>query len=392
MQTVPSPDVVPVEDPAPARGLTVTVERTIDALAAHTAAWEELAANAADPNPFYEPYALLASLRLLPDAREVEVVLVWAANPLPKQPALLVGLFPLLRRTRYKGLPLVTLSTWKHVYQYLGTPLVRHDRAAEVLDTFFAWVRDDARAALVEWRTIRSDGAFRHALTDALARHQLTAYVDKAHTRAMFRPAASTDAYLDRAMGGRKKKELRRQERRLGEQGALAYVDATDTDAWIDEFLALEARGWKSSSSMKADPIGRELFRAYCNGAHARGRWTAMSLRLDGRAIAMKVNLHMGDGALAFKIAYDEALAKFSPGVLLELEYVRRLHEPGAPAWVDSGAAAEHPMINHLWRDRAGIETLVTSTGRSAGALAIAAFPLVRLASSTLKRLKPTKP
>jgi CelD/BcsL family acetyltransferase involved in cellulose biosynthesis len=393
VQSVPSsPVAAPASEDAPSRALTITVERTVDALAAHTAAWEELAANAADPNPFYEPYALLASLRLLPDAKDVEVVLVWAANPLPKQPAFLVGLFPLVRRTRYKGLPLVTLSTWKHLYQYLGTPLVRHDRAAEVLDAFFAWARDAAGGALVEWRTIRSDGAFRHALTDALARNGLTSFVESAHTRAMFRPAESTEAYLDRAMGGKKKKELRRQERRLGEQGVLAYVDATDTDGWIDEFLMLEARGWKNDTSMQGDPIAGDLFRAYCKGAHERGRWMAMALRLDGRAIAMKVNLRMGDGALAFKIAYDESLAKFSPGVLLELEHVRRLHEPGAPAWVDSGAAAEHPMINHLWRDRAGIETLVTSTGRASGSLAIAAFPLVRFARSTLKRLKPPKP
>jgi hypothetical protein len=320
-------------------------------------------------------------------------VLVWAPNPLPKQPAILVGLFPLVRHARYKGLPLVALGTWKHLYAYLGTPLVRSDRAAEALEAFLDWLRADPGASLFVWDTIRSDSAFRHVLTDVLNRRGVGSFQEERHTRAMFRPAASAEAYLDRSIPGKKQKELRRQERRLAELGPVTFDGAREPDAWIEEFLALEARGWKGGggTAMKDDPMARELFRAYCRGAHARGRWMAMALRLDGRAIAMKCNLRAGDGALAFKIAYDEELAKFSPGVLLELEHVRRLHESGAPRWVDSGAAAEHPMINHLWRDRAGIETLVTPLGR-AGSVAIAALPLLRLARSALRRLRTPEP
>lgn len=395
MHSVLSPPVAPTTE-AP-RQLTITVERTPSGLAAHTAAWEELAANAADANPFYEPYALLAALTHVPPAGGIEVVLVWARNPLPKQPPVLVGLFPLVRTRRYKGLPLASLGTWKHLYAYLGTPLVRADRAIETLEAFLGWLRDDSGAALFEWQTIRSDGAFRHALTDALDRHGVTSFQDSAHTRALFLPGASTDEFLDRSIPGKKQKELRRQERRLAELGTLVFDDAPAVDTWIDQFLDLEARGWKGGggTALKDDPTARELFRTYCRGAHERGRLMLWTLRLGDRAIAMKCNLRAGPGALAFKIAYDEDFAKYSPGVLLEMEHVRRLHEPGAPAWVDSGAAAEHPMINHLWRDRAGIETLVTHTRRGAAAFAVAAFPLVRLARTTFRRLRspqPTKP
>lgn len=394
---MPSPDVVSVEDSTVPRTLTVTVERRAEALAAHTAAWEELAANAADPNPFYEPCALLAALRLMPDAKVVEVVLVWASNPLPKQPAFLVGLFPLVRRARYKGLPLATLGTWKHLYQYLGTPLVRHDRTAEVLDTFFAWARE--QASLVVFDTIGSDTAFRHALTDACNRRRLGAYHEKRHTRAMFRPATSADAYLDHSLGGKKHKDLRRQQRRLGELGVVKVFEVTrDSDPvpFIADFLELEARGWKGRgrSAMRDDATTCALFEAYLRGAHERGRLNAWSIGFDGAPlpIAMKMNLRTGRGAVAYKITYDETLAKYSPGVLLELVHIEWLHKYGAPEWVDSGAAAQHPMINHLWRHRLGIETVVSSTGDRAGTLAVAAFPLARLAGSALKRLKPTNP
>ena len=99
----------------------------------------------------------------------------------------------------------------------------------------------------------------------------------------------------------------------------------------------------------------------------------------------MKCNLRCGAGAVAFKIAYDEAFARFSPGVLLELEHIRRLHEPGAPAWMDSGAAPNHPMIDHLWRDRRSIEALVVPAGRSLGSLAVAVLPLARWLSRTVR-------
>lgn len=376
-----------------ATALTIGVESHA-ALLTHAAAWDDLAANAADPNPFYERSALLPALASLPDGKEVEVVLVWAPNPLPKQPAILCGLFPLVRRARWKGIPLRTLATWKHLYNYLGTPLVRAERAAEVLDVFFDWAK--SQASLVVWNTICSDTAFRHALTDACNRRRLGSYEEERHTRAVFRPAASAEAYLDRALGGKKHKELRRQQRRLGEQGDLRVTElAGSPDQFIAQFLELEARGWKGKhgTAMRDDPMARRLFESYLRGAHERGRLDAWTLGFADAAlpIAVKCNLRAGDGALAFKIAYDESLAKYSPGVLLELEHITALHRPGAPRWVDSGAAAEHPMINHLWRDRLGIETAVTATGDRAGSVAVAAFPLARFVRGALRQLKPAK-
>ena len=370
--------------------MTITVARTVRDLEPHAAAWEELGATAADPNPFYEPYALCSALALLPPAAGLEIVMIWASHHLPRQPAILVGLFPLVRHAWYRGLPLRALSTWKHLYAYLGTPLVRGDRAAETLDAFLGWLRHDSGVALFEWQTIRSDSAFRHALGDALSRHGLESFQAETHTRAGFRSTATAEAYLDQALPGKKRKELRRQARRLAELGRVTYHELTaddDPGPWIDEFVDLEARGWKGrvQSALKSDPTARQLFGDYARGAHARQRWMALALRLDGRAIAMKCNLRAGTEAVAFKIAYDEEFAQFSPGVLLEIEHIRRLQAPSAPAWTDSGAAANHPMINHLWRDRLGIETLVTPTGGPVGVLAVAALPLARLAVRTVR-------
>ncbi len=378
-EPVPQPD-------STARDLYVTVAESPDALEPHCDAWNALASHAADPNPFYEAYALLAAWRHLAP-KDLRVVLVWAPNVLPGQPPHLAGLFPIVRSDRYRGLPITVYSTWHHLYLYLATPLVRAELASPVLEAFFTWLRQ-TDAVLFELRTISADGAFRHALIDTLNRTGGTAFHDRSHTRAYFQPAASLDDYLEHSVSGKKRKELRRQERRLAELGKVTYDELLpegDIDACLDDFVALEALGWKGREGRAVpDAAALAVFRAYARGAFARRRWVTLALRLDGRAIAMKCNLLAGDGAVAFKIAYDESYARFSPGVLLEIEQLRRLHEPGAPKWMDSGAAADHPMIGHLWRSRTAIETLVIPTHPRAEAL-VAVLPLVRWTSHAIK-------
>ncbi|MFN7159793.1 MAG: GNAT family N-acetyltransferase, partial [Erythrobacter cryptus] len=86
-------------------------------------------------------------------------------------------------------------------------------------------------------------------------------------------------------------------------------------------------------------------------GAAAAGRLERLALRLDGRAIAMLANFITPPGAYSFKTAFDEDYARFSPGMLLQLENLALLERPDV-AWADSCAAEGHPMIERLWRDR----------------------------------------
>ena len=75
-------------------------------------------------------------------------------------------------------------------------------------------------------------------------------------------------------------------------------------------------------------------------------------------------------GAFSFKTAFDERYARLSPGVLLQIENLRMLENDGI-LWSDSCASADHPMIDHLWRERRGIGRLSIAIG---GRLRRAAF------------------
>jgi len=109
-------------------------------------------------------------------------------------------------------------------------------------------------------------------------------------------------------------------------------------------------------------------------------------MRLDGRPIAHKCNFLSGPGSFAFKIAFDEKYARHSPGVLLELENIRRLHTQSKIRWMDSCADPSHPMLNRLWPDRRTIQDVVVGAGRPLGDWVVATAPLLRLLNRKLLR------
>src|SRR5207249_1509372 len=59
-----------------------------------------------------------------------------------------------------------------------------------------------------------------------------------------------------------------------------------------------------------------------------------------------------GKTAWSWKIAYDEDYARFSPGVQIVLDLTNELLADRSIERADSCAAAAHPMIDHIWRER----------------------------------------
>jgi CelD/BcsL family acetyltransferase involved in cellulose biosynthesis len=188
----------------------------------------------------------------------------------------------------------------------------------------------------------------------------------------------SAAEYLEGSMSAKKRKELRRQHNRLAEEGTLVF-ERLEGEAglaeWTAEFLALEAAGWKgeAGSALASAPDTAALFTQSLAGAAAAGRLERLALRLDGRAIAMLANFITPPGAYSFKTAFDEAYARFSPGMLLQLENLALLERADVD-WADSCAVEGHPMIERLWR---GQRRMVSRNIAIGGPLRRAAFRLL---------------
>jgi hypothetical protein len=84
----------------------------------------------------------------------------------------------------------------------------------------------------------------------------------------------------------------------------------------------------------------------------AEGRARVDRLMLNGRVVAAAITLASGDTAWCWKIAYSEEHSRFSPGVQLMVELTGQLLAQPALTRVDSCATADHPMIDHIWRER----------------------------------------
>jgi CelD/BcsL family acetyltransferase involved in cellulose biosynthesis len=362
--------------------LTLRVVDDPSALAAHVAAWEDLAADATDPNPFHEPWMLLPALEAFGRDSPPRFVLAYASHP-PAGSAqpLLCGFFPLEPVDRYRGLPVRHMRLWRYKHCFLGTPLVRRGYAEQCVRALSDWLATDARgAAAMEWREVAADGRFFTALSAAREQLGTSAFRPYERSRALLCRMRDGETYLERVLPKSSRKEFRRLERRLGDLGPVAYrmlERADDAPAWIERFLALEATGWKGErgSALASDPANGGFFRRAALAAAQRGRLMMLALEVGGRAIAMKCNFTAREGAFAFKIAYDEAFAKYSPGTLLELENIRAFHRLPALQWMDSCAAPEHFMANRLWLDRRPLVDLVAAA--SPGNLLIASLSLL---------------
>jgi CelD/BcsL family acetyltransferase involved in cellulose biosynthesis len=186
----------------------------------------------------------------------------------------------------------------------------------------------------------------------------------EAHHRAMLSRPEKGEADCRAALPLRRRKEYSRQMRRLADLGEVVVETASQTDAVIarfDEFLALEAAGWKgrSRTALAERPKAAAMARTIVERCAARGAVRIDSIRLAGRPIAMLVSFLAGKSAYTWKIAYDEAYEKFSPGAQLMLEAGRTLLSNGGVERIDSLADANHPMIDHLWHERLAIGTVV---------------------------------
>jgi hypothetical protein len=110
-----------------------------------------------------------------------------------------------------------------------------------------------------------------------------------------------------------------------------------------------------------------------------------LGLNFDGRPIARRCAFVAGEGSFAFKTAYDEKFADFSPGAMLEMDSIRQLNTLPCVRWMDSCAATDNSLVNRLSNDRRTIQSLAIG-GSTLGELVVAGLPLLRWTNRRILR------
>jgi len=312
--------------------------------------WQELAAAAFDPNPFAHPDFALPAARTLPDGADAALLHV-------EDGAEMVLALPVVRRRRYRRLPVRTLATWRHPYCFLGSPLTSAADATESWDHALRHVRRAGDAELLALELLPAEIPGLASVEVAAAQRGIKVSTFERHARPMIHRRAEP-TYFDASMSSKHRKNLRRQRRHLDAllEGKLERVDWGPQDlarpAAAELFLRLEEAGWKgrTGTAIACSAADAAFFRLMVERFGEKALLQLWFLEASGTPVAAQCNLISGDTVFHFKIAYDEDLAQYSPGVLLELEMIQEFHEDVRLNHIDS-CAAPGSMYESLYPD-----------------------------------------
>ncbi len=269
------------------------------------------------------------------------------------------GGFAVVECKRWRwGLPLVHAEGWLGDFPISGTPLINPSDPAGNCAALIEEIFERTGAAALVLPYVTGHHVVSSVLVDACDAIGAPVAFMNDRKRAALRCNGDFDAWFDETFARKRRKEFRRLKSRLAETGDLAFhlrkTGAPGLDQWIERFTALEQAGWKGDAGTaigKSEALSRFARKSLAE-LDAAGKLMCWSLELDGKPVAMMFGVREGGSAWIVKMAHDGALNRFSPGQLLILDATRTLFEDEQILFADSCAIPNHPMIDHLWKDR----------------------------------------
>jgi CelD/BcsL family acetyltransferase involved in cellulose biosynthesis len=373
----PSPSQISVEITTPDRLETIGRE------------WRDLAGRAVVANAFMEPSLIAAAA--VADTAEMVALLAWGP-PSEGAGCRLLGGWVLARRRTSSLLPFDILKTPVHGHTFLGTPVLDRLAAVAALSAMLDAIADrPGLPRIVNIESLDSAGPIAAIFAEALAQRRSSAAVIETRQRPSLTKADSADAV--NPISRNRSKDLRRRRKWLALQGALSQThhdEASEVGAVFEEFLVLEASGWKGRRAARGQailhsPTVTTFFRRAIAALAVRGHVNVTALRLDGRAIAVQVVLVSGDTAFGWKTAYDEAFRAGAPGLLLYDDLTMRLLDNRDIASGDSCSHDDSGPLAGFWGSRRQVSDVLIDLGPRKSA----AFALVHaMETGRLRMLK----
>ncbi|MCC2113352.1 MAG: GNAT family N-acetyltransferase, partial [Hyphomicrobiales bacterium] len=324
--------ILPRKEDVPKSALTAGalqgVIADIDTLASLIEDWHRLEANAVEGNIYFTADMLMPAIRHM-GRDQVRVALAFRQTD-GEQPRRLVGLMPIaVSRRRYGPLPAPAI-VWRHSYLMVGAPLLDRSCHVEALKTLLDTAAGMTRLGTLVMPYLRRNGPVYQALQSMADRGERRLEDIEAFERAMISTDLSGPEYLNAMISGSRQKTYRRFRRRLEDEGELTFHHHQTIREFVpafEEFLALEASGWKgrSGTAIAELPDDQAFFAATLPVLAARKAARLYALRLNGKPIAMMLAILQKRDLYAWKMAFDEAYAARSPGVLMMIDATRHM-------------------------------------------------------------------
>jgi CelD/BcsL family acetyltransferase involved in cellulose biosynthesis len=353
------------QPPRAAAGETVSVaDLDRDALFALGADWDDLVQNAAEENAYYSPRYAQALLQFHQPGQNVRALAV-------RKGSRLIGLLPYVaERWRWAGLAEVNVA-WTNPYIFSSTPLLSRtelDAAVEALLDAMEQNRRVHRFWLLPACNV--DGPVAQAFTRALSARGLACETLNVFDRPVLRSGATFEEHMEAHVSSKRRRELRRNRRRIAEAGELSfrsYTEGAGLDDGLEAFLRIEKSGWKGEQGTALDctEAGGRFARAALGGGGPAPIGRADMLCLDDVAIAVSMSIQTGRTAFTIKCAFDEAFRAHSAGLLLEEDVIEDFLTKGWADCLDSATQPGH-VIQALWNGSVRVGDYLFCVGSSA--------------------------
>lgn len=389
------PAVADIPQRAPdLRRVHCVVATEYEALKPHLDAWSVLSDTAADGNFYLSPSFLMSAIQFYGSDYPYYVLFVYLGDH--EETRELIGVAAFSEIPKSSAFGATTLSTFRNPHKYLSQPLLHAEHAARAIQTIWDWVENPVhpwraltlrlfRAESVVWSTVRSE----------LSRRRRRHWVSDVFARAKLRARPCFNSYLE-SLPRNRRKNWAAKLRKLKKRGAVDvhfHRHANDAPELAQRFMALEAASWKgeNGTALLNCPSDRDFFHHLVAASCASGKLFCVEITLDDRPIAMSANFVSNGKLFAFKVAYDPDFAEFSPGVLVELETIRLMHETPGLATADGGTNGRS-YLDGYWREKEDIQHVLVSTGGVASELYVAlvsnAARMKRAARAAMGRLR----
>jgi hypothetical protein len=291
---------------------TVTV-REFDALAPHIAAWDRLAWEAPQKIPTLLPGWIDAFLRhrLKPNEN-------WFCS-FAYHNDKLVGVLPIIISPHPVLRPWPQLRTPFDALTPSGDIPLASSHAAPAFRALLAEVSHQVPNHLgLELKAVRCNSPIWEATAEGIDGYIIRSGLHRLYS--FLNVQDDFDTY--RARLGRLRRDLPRFRRKIERRGPVSLEVQKGSgagEAFLSEFLALEASGWKgrNGTSILDNPSAISFYSTLVRNFAIQGRWEWQAIRVGDRLVAAGMGVRCGTALMLPKLAFDESFAECRPGSLL---------------------------------------------------------------------------
>lgn len=360
--------------------VSVQMVENIGQLEPYREAVNELAAVSAEPNVFYESWMLWPALRNYPQRQALRFILINFKASENARP-ILIGFFPLVEKSIFRGVPLQHFSTWDYSHCCLSSPLLHKHYVRDSWQALLTWFQEQRRCKLLDLKQQSARQPVLNELQDLLLVNDLR-FSSRRYQRSFLVKPRAMPEYFSQAFSKRGRRGYQRRLRRLAECGEIKWETLSseiEVTHWVEEFLRLEASGWKrrSGNAMVNSASDIAFLHEIVDAAYHRGQLLMLGLRFNKQFIAMDIVFLSQDGGFYFKCAYDEEFRHYGPGVMTLVRVIETITERGDVHWLDSCTAPDNSMSNQFLVDRKPLCNLLIAKPSSLSSLLVKIFPLL---------------